>query len=97
MPKTIDDLLNCCLLDIIPPLPVVSDFFGLHNVEHLNIILGIYQGMLKIKGMDKSIVEKAFKKNQLDKLIHDSYKVYGISGYYRMFCEKDIKIGKTYF
>ena len=53
--------------------------------------------MLKIKGMDKSIVEKAFKKNQLDKLIHDSYKVYGTSGYYRMFCEKDIKIGKTYF
>jgi hypothetical protein len=43
----------------------------------LDIILGIYQGLIKIKEMDKSIVEKAHKTNQLDKLIHDSYKIYG--------------------
>ena len=96
MPKTIDDLLKCCMLDIIPPVPVVADYFGLDNTDNLDVILGIYQGMLKIKGMDKSIVEKAFKNNQLDKLIHDSYKVYGTSGYYRMFCERNIKIGNTY-
>ena len=96
MPKTIDYLLKCCMLDIIPPVPVVADYFGLDNTDNLDVILGIYQGMLKIKGMDKSIVEKAFKTNQLDKLIHDSYKVYGTSGYYRMFCEKNIKIGNTY-
>ena len=96
MPKTIDDLLKCCMLDIIPPVPVVADYFGLDNTDNLDVILGIYQGMLKIKGMYKSIVEKAFKNNQLDKLIHDSYKVYGTSGYYRMFCERNIKIGNTY-
>ena len=96
MPKTIDDLLKCCMSDIIPPVPVVADYFGLDNTDNLYVILGIYQGMLKIKGMDKSIVEKAFKTNQLDELIHDSYRVYGTSGYYRMFCEKNIKIGNTY-
>ena len=46
--------------------------------------------------MYKDIVGKAYKKNGLDKLIHDSYKVYGASGHYKMFCKKNIKIGKTY-
>jgi hypothetical protein len=55
--------------------------------------------MIKIKGMDKSTVEKAYKNNELDKLnhwFHDSYKIYGTSGYYKMFCDKNIEIGKTY-
>ena len=91
MPKTIDDLVKCCVLDTMPTMPVVADYFGLDNVENLSIILGLYQGMIKIKGMDKRIIENAFKKNQLDKLIHDSYKIYGTSGYYKMFCEKNIK------
>ncbi len=49
--------------------------------------------------MDKNIIEnneKAFKKNQFDKLIHDSNKIYGTSGYFKMFWDKNIKIGKTY-
>ncbi len=96
MTKTIDDLVNCCMLDTIPPMPVIADYFGFDNVENLSIILGLYQGMIKINGMDKTIIEKAFKKNQLDKLIHDSYKIYGTSGYYRKFCDQNIKIGKTY-
>ena len=96
MPKTIDDLVKCCMLDTMPPMPVIADYFGFDNVDHLSIILGLYQGMIKINGMDKDIIEKAFKINKLDKLIHDSYKIYGTSGYYKMFCEKNIKIGKTY-
>ena len=96
MPKTIDDLVKCCVLDTMPTMPVVADYFGLDNVENLSIILGLYQGMIKIKGMDKRIIEKAFKTNQLDKLIHDSYKIYGTSGYYKMFCDNNITIGKTY-
>ena len=98
MTKTIDDLVKCCMLDIFPPCPVIADYFGLENAsndEYLSIILGLYQGMIKIKGMNKDTVENAFKKNKLDKLIHDSYRVYGSSGYYRMFCEKNIIIGKT--
>ena len=96
MPKSIDDLVNCCMLDIVPPMPVIADYFGLDNIENSSIILGLYQGMIKIKGMDKRIIEKAFKTNQLDKLIHDSYKIYGTSGYYKMFCDKNIKIGTTF-
>ena len=96
MVKTIDDLVKCCVLDTMPTMPVVADYFGLDNIENLSIILGLYQGMIKIKGMDKSIIEKAYKKNELDKLIHESYKIYGTSGYYKMFCDKNIKIGKTY-
>ena len=98
MTKTIDLLVESCLTDLFPPGPVIVDYFGLDNAsnnEHLSIILGLYQGMIKIKGMNKDIVEKAFKKNELDILIHDSYKIYGKSGYYKMFCKKKIIIGKT--
>ena len=97
MVKTIDDLFKYCMQDKMPTMPVIADYFGLDNVAHLNIILGLYQGMIKIKGMDKAIIEKAYKKNELDKLIHDSYEIYGTSGYYKMFCDKNIIIGKTYY
>ncbi len=43
-------------------MPVIADYFGLDNVAHLSIILGLYQGMIKLKEMDKSIIEKAYKK-----------------------------------
>jgi hypothetical protein len=52
--------------------------------------------MIRIKEMDKSTVEKAFKNDQLDQLIRDSYKTNGTSGYCKMFCDKNIKINKTY-
>ena len=70
MPKTIDDLIKCCMLDIMPPLPVIAAYFGLNNIDNLSIILGLYQGMIKIKGMAKSTVEKAYKTNQLDKFVY---------------------------
>jgi hypothetical protein len=98
MTKTIDLLVESCMNDLFPPVPVIADYFGWENAsndENLSIILGLYQGMIKIKGMNKKEVEKAFKTNQLDKLIHDSYKVYGASGYYKKFCKKNIVIGKT--
>ena len=90
MVKTIDDLVKYCMQDKMPTMPVIADYFGLDNVAHLSIILGLYQGMIKIKGMDKAIIEKAYKKNELDKLIHDSYEIYGTSGYYKMFCDQNI-------
>ena len=36
MPKTIDDLVKCCMLDIMPPLPVIADYFGLNNIDNPN-------------------------------------------------------------
>ncbi len=98
MTKTIDLLAQSCMTDLLPPVPVIADCFGWENVsndENLSVILGLYQGMIKMKGMNKDIVGKAYKKNELDKLIYDSYKVYGASGYYNMFCKKNIIIGKT--
>ena len=77
MTKTFDLLVESCMTDLFPPCPDIADYFGFENArdnEHISIILGLYQGMIKIKGMDKDIVEKAFWDNQLDKLIHDSYK-----------------------
>ena len=82
------------MTDLLPPVPVIADYFGWENIsnyENLSVILGLYQGMIKIKGMNKDIVEKAYKNNELDKLIHDAYKVYWASGHYKMFCKKNIK------
>jgi hypothetical protein len=58
------------MLDIMPPMPVLADFFWLDNIENLDIILGLYQGMMTIKEMDKSFVGMAFQINQLDRSIH---------------------------
>ena len=52
MTKTIDFLAESCMADLFPPLLVIADYFGLDNAdneEHLSIIFGLYQGMIKIK------------------------------------------------
>ena len=102
MPKTIDNLVECCLQNIIPPVPVLADYFGWDNLHNYNedticLILGLYIKMLNIWNIDKNIIEKAFIDNQLDQLIHDTYNKYGKTGYYLMFCDENIKIGKTHF
>ena len=99
MTKTIDLLVKACIEDIFPPLPAIVDYFGFDNAandENLSIVLGLYQYMIKLKGMNKNIIEEAFHNNQLDKLIHDSYKTYGNTGYYKLFCDKNMENGKTY-
>ena len=80
MPKTIDDLVECCLQNIIPPVPVLADYFGwnnLHNEDTICFILGPHIKMLNNWNIDKNIIEKAFIDNQLDKLIHDTYNKHG--------------------
>jgi hypothetical protein len=47
MSKTIDDLEECCNQNLIPPIPVLADYFGLHNLSNydnynLCIFLGLY-------------------------------------------------------
>jgi hypothetical protein len=101
MSKTIDDLVECCLANVIPPIPVLADYFGwdnLHNFDEDNIflILGLYIKMLNIWNINKDIIIKAFINNELDNLTHDTCKKHGKTGYYQMFCDKNIKIGKTY-
>ena len=61
MPKTIDDLVKCCMLDTMPPMPVIADYFGFDNIDHLSIILGLYQGMIKIMVWIKILLKKRLK------------------------------------
>ena len=100
MPKTIDDLVNICMADTLPSIPVIADYFGLHNCEDnkIPIILGIYQKMLSPSAfnIDKSIIEQAFLNNKLDELIHDTYQKNGTTGYYKIFCEKNITVNNIY-
>ncbi len=51
--------------------------------------------MLNSWNINKEVIEQAFKNNELDQLIHDTYKKHGETGYYQKFCSKNIKIGKT--
>ena len=98
MPKTIDTLEECCHADKMPPIPVLADYFGLDNLsneDNMIIILGIYIRMLNILDINKDIIENAFKNNELDKLIHETYNKHGKTKYYEMFCNNNIKIGKT--
>ncbi len=74
MPKTIDILVYCCDQNIIPPVPVLADYFGSdsecnYNEDDICVILGLYQKMLNSWNIDKSIIEFFFD-NQLDQLIH---------------------------
>ena len=100
MNKSIEDLYRSSVFNDGLTASVIHDYFNLSNHDHIETILGLYQGMFKCRNMKKSIVEKAYKNNQLDKLIHDSYNSYGgiaMSGYYRKFCEENIVIGETYY
>ena len=37
MPKTIDNLVECCLQNIIPPVPVLADYFGWDNINEKGV------------------------------------------------------------
>ena len=98
MPKTIDTLEECCLANVIPSVPVLADYFGLDNLsneDNIIIILGLYIKMLNNWNINKDIFEKAFKNNEIDQLIHDTYNKHGKTGYYQKFYNKNIKMGKT--
>ena len=100
MNKSIEDLYRSSVFNDGLTASVIHDYFNLSNHDHIETILGLYQGMFKCRNMKKSTVEKAFKKNELDKLIHVSYKLYiaqgSRSGYYKEFCDKKFSIGETY-
>ena len=97
MPKTIDSLEECCFANVIPSVPVLVDYFGLDNLsneDNIIIILGLYIKMLTIWNINKKVIEKAFKHNELDQLIYETYNKHGKTGYYQIFCNKNIKLVK---
>jgi hypothetical protein len=121
MGRTADLLLQCIQMDELPPIPVLADYFGLfipnwpHDLfEHpaesnqrISIIYGVYRG-LWLLDVTADELDKHFRENTLDHLIHTTYQekkhvlvernytIY-LSKFYNTFCNKNIKIGNTYF
>ena len=99
MQRTIDVFDQKCIrLDILPSqMSILADYFGLHNArndEHVKIIFGLYIGLIKLLEVPLDEIHEACLNNSLDALIHDKYKNRP-SGYYKLFCSKNIKIGPT--
>ena len=92
MQTTAQDLYNCCLRGEMPTLPVIVDYFGdAKGMKNRCTVLGVYQGLVKTKGMTVELLENCFKTNRLNELVHEKYK-YRQSGYYRKFCEAGINL-----
>ncbi len=52
MVKTMDDIVKCCMLDTTPHIVLLQDlssYFGFDNVDHLDVLSGLSQCILKIK------------------------------------------------
>lgn len=76
---------------------VINDYFGIqNNNENNEIIYGIYEDLITIKGIPKKLIENCYMTNRLDKLIHIK-NIHNKSIYYDLFYKNNIKIGKTFF
>lgn len=98
MGKTSDILYGCVLNGTRIDHPaVIVDFFG-KNVgdDHFNIIYGLYEDLVKNKGVTKEILYECFIGNQLDELIHTKYTMHPIR-YYKELYDKQLVIGATYY
>ena len=71
-----------------PSLPVLVDYFGnARSEEEISIVLGLYQVLLKKKGVTEELLENCFRSNRLNDLVHVKH-YHGKSGYYNEFCKK---------
>jgi transposase len=82
---------------------VIADLFGYINwTKEMNetkddtiaMFLGLYKG-LYMMNVSYQEIYRCFLENRLDELIHNKYSLEK-STYYEKFCEKNIKIGKTF-
>jgi len=98
MSKTIDVLFNNILTGVTIHPAVIADYFGFDNdnEDNYSIIYGIYEGLIKYKGISKLLLENCFMTNRLDELIHKKY-THHKNKYYVNFVKKNIIIGDTYF
>ena len=97
MPTTAKELVTCCLRDEFPSsLPVIVDYFGKNlDNERFTILFGVYQGLVIRKGVDENMLHKCLLANRLDELIHNKFK-HEQTGYYKMFCDKNITVDDHY-
>jgi hypothetical protein len=99
MEKTIDLLLHNIYNGYLAILHknVINDYFGIQdNNENNEIIYGIYEDLITIKGIPKKLIENCYMTNRLDELIHKK-NIHKKSIYYDLFLKNNIKIGKTFF
>ena len=85
--------------DIIPYdyISVIADYFNIENTsdDKIQIIFGLYQGLVKFKGVTEELLHKCCITNRLDELINKKYR-HKPSGYYNLFLEKRIKLCNHY-
>jgi len=82
---------------------ILLDYFGIDTSkilvidvqDKINILYGIYEGLIKFKGCDEFLLDKCLKFNKLDELINIKYKSCK-SGYYQNLISNKISIGNTY-
>ena len=96
--KTSDLLIKSCIDDILPEQSVLNDYFGIDNIkdnQKIELIFGIYQGLIKHTNITANELDIALQLNKLDELIHkksSNHKSY----YYIDFCKFGIKLNKCY-
>lgn len=82
---------------------IIFDLFGYENwttfmienkEETIQMFIGLFKGLYLMDISHKEIY-RCFIKNKLDDLIHIKYSMRK-NNYYREFCDKQIKIGKTF-
>lgn len=96
MKKTIDLLFHTIYNGYLEILDkkVIDDYFGTQIENNNEIIYGIYEDLINIKGISKKIIEKCFMTNRLDELINKK-NIHNKSSYYELFKKNNIKIGNT--
>ena len=70
----------------------MMDFFwSASNQLERTIVLGIYQGMVKMKGVRAELLANCLQTNRLNQLVHAKYR-FGKTQYYMMFINSDIDL-----
>ena len=96
--RTVDILNKSVYDDITPPFSVLVDYFGhdnFNNEQNICIIFGLYQGLIKFGFVKLDELHQHSFNNTLDSFIRKRYDELSStrsSGYYNMFCEKNMKI-----
>ena len=76
---------------------VINDYFGNQiNPENNEIIYGVYESLIVLKGISKKLLENCYLTNRLDELIYKKH-IYVKTDYYKLFNKNNIKIGATFF
>ena len=71
MTGTATMLYKTCLRDKMPSLPEITDYFGTARTEKdIVTVLGIYQSLVKMKGVKAPLLANCFLSNRLNELVH---------------------------